>query len=82
MFNSCNGNKITSEKDTRTYGIDSLFNHQGRLIEVFGNEGTRDNDMNFREYYKYANSNILVSKKNYIFDDKNIECKYWTVQIM
>ena len=75
ILNSCNGNKITSEKNTRTYGIDSLFDYQGRLIEVFGNEGTRDNDMNFREYYKYDNRSLLMSKKTYIFDAENIECK-------
>jgi hypothetical protein len=65
-------NSINNMKDSTVFTKqDSL----GRVIEKWGNEKKRDDDINFRTYYFFDSNGNLIREKNYFFEDDNFECK-------
>lgn len=54
--------------------VHEIKNERGRVIERWGNYHTDDNNMNFRHYYYYDKTGMLLNEKQYWFDEKNIDC--------
>lgn len=66
-----------SQAKEKMNSSDTVFtkkDDQGRIIEKWGNEGTWDNDVNFRYQYEYDSDGLLIEEKQYHFDDSNVEC--------
>lgn len=55
-------------------GVVSLYNNDSLLVEEFGNEGSYDNDMNYRVFYEYNEDQRLKNKKFYRLEDDNYDC--------
>lgn len=68
LFLNCMGQKSDSK-------VFKKLDSKGRLVEKWGNEGTPDHNVNFREFYFYDDSTGLLQKKRYFdFEDENKEC--------
>jgi hypothetical protein len=47
----------------------------GNIIERWGNEKKKDDDVNFRFYFFFDKQNVLIREKQYFFEPANVKCE-------